>query len=581
VTSTGARSNADIAERLERLADLLELTGANPFRVRAYRTAAESILAHDVRVADLPPEELLAIKGIGKDLAQAVRDLVERGEIPQLRELEHEVPSGLLDVKRVPGVGPKRAAALWKALGVTGLDDLEREGVAGRLADLPGFGAKSQAKILAGIARVRAHQGRLRLVDAEAVVAPLVTALAGTRGVTRVDVAGSYRRGRETVGDVDVLAETDDPAPVMAALRDYPSVAEVQGTGPAKTSVVLAGGLQVDLRVVERESYGAALLYFTGSKAHNVELRGRAAERGLRLSEYGLFEVDDAGEAGRRVAGATEEEVYRALGLAEVPVELREARGEVAAAAAGSLPRLLTPGDLLGDLHLHTTWSDGAAGIGEMVTGCSARGYAYMAITDHSQALRMTGGLDAAKLARQWEALDAFEAEHDGIAILRGLEVDVLRDGRLDLDEEWLSRLDIVIASVHSFFDLERAAQTERVIAAVTHPAVNVLAHPTGRILARRDGYDIDLDEVFAAAAEGGVAVELNAAPQRLDLGDLALMRAVAAGCRIAVNTDAHALAGLDDMRFGVVTARRAWLTPDDVINAWPLERLRAFLAKR
>jgi DNA polymerase (family X) len=578
--SGGRHGNDDIALRLERLADLLELTGANPFRVRAYRTAAETIAAHDVRVADLPPEGLLALKGVGKDLAQAVRDLVEHGEIPQLAELEREVPLGLLDVKRVPGVGPKRAAAVWQALGVTGLDDLEREGRAGRLAGLPGFGEKSQAKILAGIVRVRAHQGRLRLVDAEVAVVPLIAALEEAPGVVRLDVAGSYRRGRETVGDLDVLAEANDPEPVMAALRGYHGVAEVQGTGPTKTSVVLAGGVQVDLRVVEREAYGAALLYFTGSKAHNVELRSRAAERGLRLSEYGLFEVGDDGEIGRRVAGATEDEVYRALGLESIPVELREARGEIEAAADGTLPRLLTHEDLRGDLHLHTTWSDGLGSVAEMVAACEARGYAYMAITDHSQALRMTGGLDAAKLARQWEALDAFAAEHDGITILRGLEVDIRKDGTLDLDDEWLARLDLVIVSVHSFFDLSPAAQTARIVAALEHPEVNVLAHPTGRVLARRDGYDLDLDEVFAAAAAHRVAVELNASPSRLDLGDVPLMRALAAGCQVAVNTDAHAVAGLDDMRFGVVTARRAWATPEHVVNAWPLDRLQAFLAK-
>jgi DNA polymerase (family X) len=574
-------SNGDIAGRLRRIADLLELSGANAFRVRAYRAAAETIAAHEAAVADMPLPSLLALQGVGKDIARAVRDLVEQGEIAQLAALEREVPVGLLDVVRVPGVGPKRAAAVWRALGVTGLDDLEREGRAGRLARLPGFGDTSQAKILAGIERVRARAGRVRLVDAEAVAVPLAASLAAIEGVVRLDVAGSYRRGRETVGGLDLLAQAEDAEPVMAALRDGPGVAAVRVGDARTTRVALRSGLEVGLRVVGADAYGAALLFATGSPAHTLALRSRAEELGLRLTEEGLFEVADDGEPGRPVARAhEEEEVYRALGLAFVPAELREGRGEVAAAAEGALPQLVTLRDVRGDLHLHTTWSDGSADIGEMVAACSARGYDYLAITDHSQALRMTGGLDAAKLARQWEALDAFEAAHDGITILRGLEVDIGRDGRLDLDEAWLARLDIVIASVHSAFDLAPAAQTARVVAALEHPQVNVLAHPTGRVLGRRDPYELDLDEVFAAAAAHGVAVELNAAPQRLDLGDVDLMRAVAAGCSVVIDTDAHGVAGLDDMRYGVITARRAWLTPAQVVNTWPLERVRAFLAK-
>jgi DNA polymerase (family X) len=575
----GAFDNGAVAARLERLADLLELTEANPFRVRAYRTAAETVAAHDRPVVALSLEELLSLKGVGKDLARAIRDLAEEGEIPQLRELEREVPPGLLDVTKVPGVGPKRAATLWRRLDVRSLDDLEREARSGRVADLPGFGEKTQAKLLAGISGVRARGTRLRLIDAEALAAPLVAALGAVPGVSRVDVAGSLRRGRDTVGDLDLLAQAADGEAAMAALRGDGRVIEVIGSGPTKTSVRLRGGVQVDLRVVEPDAYGAALLYFTGSKAHNVALRSRAAERGLRLSEYGLFELDARGEIATRVAGAHEEDVYGALGLTPVPPELREDRGEVEASAAGRLPRLLVANDVRGDLHVHTDWSDGTASIEEMVAACRRRGYEYMAITDHSQALRMTGGLDAEKLARQGEALDAL-GDTGGLTVLRGLEVDIRRDGSLDLDDEWLARLDIVIASVHSHFDLDVVAQTERVLAALAHPEVNVLAHPTGRVLGRRDGLALDLEAVFAAAAAQHVAVELNAAPQRLDLGDVALMQAARAGCLVAVDTDAHSVAGLDDMRYGVLTARRAWLGPQGVINAWPLHRLRSFLAK-
>lgn len=585
-------TNAVVAARLARLADLLEIDGANAFRVRAYRGAAETIEAHPEAIADLLArgDDLTALKGIGKDLAAALAALFDEGEIPALREVAERVPVGLLEVVRVPGVGPKRAATLWRELGVTSLDDLDRAAREGRVAELAGFGAKTQAKVLAGVAQVRRHGGRARLGDAEAALAPLLAAIRAASGVERVEVAGSLRRGRATVGDVDLLAVADEPAAAMATLRDHPDVAEVLGSGDTKTSVRLEGDLQVDLRVVPAASFGAAWQYFTGSKAHNVVLRQRAVDRGLRLSEYGLFRggEGDHPERGERLAGADEEGVYRALGLAWVPPELREDRGEIAAAADGRLPRLLEASDLRGDLHLHSTWSDGTAGIRAMRAACAERGYAYMAISDHSQALRMTGGLDPAKLARQWAELDEIAAEDagrsDGDApptLLRGLEVDVLKDGRLDLDDDWLARLDLVIVSVHGHLDLPQAQQTERVVRALQHPEVNVLAHPTGRLLGSREGMALDLDAVFEAAAAHGVAVECNASPYRLDLGDVELMRAVAAGCRVAIDTDAHALAGLDDMRYGVATARRAWLGREHVINAWPLGRLRAFLAKR
>ncbi|MFO8151521.1 MAG: DNA polymerase/3'-5' exonuclease PolX [Trueperaceae bacterium] len=585
-------SNAAVAARLARLADLLEIDGANAFRVRAYRGAAESIETHPEAIADVLARggDLTALKGVGKDLAAAVTTLFDDGEIPALREVAERVPVGLLDVVRVPGVGPKRAATLWRELGVTSLDDLDRAARAGRVAALAGFGEKTQAKVLAGVAQVRRHGGRVRLGDAEAALAPLLAAVRDAPGVARVEVAGSLRRGRPTVGDVDLLAVADQPAAAMAALREHPDVAEVLGSGDTKTSVRLEGDLQVDLRVVPAPSFGAAWQYFTGSKAHNVALRQRAVDRGLRLSEYGLFRGGEGEhpERGERLAGADEDGVYRALGLAWVPPELREDRGEIAAAAEGSLPRLLEPSDLRGDLHMHSDWSDGTADVRAMRAACAERGYAYMAITDHSQALRMTGGLDPEKLARQWAELDEIAAEDAASpgggprpVLLRGLEVDILKDGRLDLGDDWLARLDLVIVSVHGHLDLPQAQQTERVVRALQHPEVNVLAHPTGRLLGSREGMALDLDAVFEAAAAHGVAVECNASPYRLDLGDVELMRAVAAGCRVVIDTDAHAVAGLDDLRYGVATARRAWLAREHVVNAWTLERLRAFLAKR
>lgn len=581
-------SNAAAAARLVRLADLLEIEGANAFRVRAYRAAAETIAAHPEALSELvrAGADLTALKGIGKDLAAALTALYRDGELPALADVSKRVPAGLLDVVRVPGVGPKRAAALWRELGVTSLDDLERVAHEGRVATLAGFGIKTQAKVLAGVAVVRRQRGRTRLADAEAAVAPLLEAVRDAVGVERVELAGSLRRGRETVADVDMLAIASDARGAMGALREHPDVAEVLGSGETKTSVRLENDLQVDLRVVPAESFGAAWQYFTGSKAHNVALRQRAIARGMRLSEYGLFRHAADGETGERVAGDAEPGVYRALGMAWVPPELREDRGEIAAAAEDRLPRLVDIADIRGDLHLHSTWSDGAADVRSLRRACADRGYAYMALTDHSQALRMTGGLDADKLARQWAELDEIEAEEraDGEAaspvLLRGLEVDILRDGTLDLDDDWLERLDLVIVSVHGHLDLPQAEQTERVIRALQHPRVHLLAHPTGRLLGVREGMAIDLDAVFEAAAAHGVAVECNASPYRLDLGDVDLMRARAAGCCVAIDTDAHAVSGLAEMRFGVLTARRAWLGAEHVVNAWPLERLRAFLAK-
>ncbi len=591
-----AFSNTAVAARLERLADLLELSGANPFRVRAYRTAAATVEAHPESVADLVARgaPLTDLKGVGKDIAAALAALFATGAIPAFDELARDVPLGLLDVVQVPGVGPKRAITLWKELAVRNLDDLERVAGEGKVAALAGFGAKTQAKVLAGVAQVRRRAGRRRLGDVDVWLGPLLAALRAVPGVGRVEVAGSVRRGRATIGDVDLLAVAADGAALMAALRDHPDVAEVLGSGATKTSVRLEGDLQVDLRVVPEASFGAAWQYFTGSKAHNVALRQRAIDRGLRLNEYGVFRTggDDDAESnadpqrGERVAGTDEADVYAALGLAWVPPELREDRGEVAQAAADGLPRLLTQGDLQGDVHLHSTWSDGRGEVRAMRAACQAKGYAYHALTDHSQALKMTGGLDAAKLARQWAELDTVAAEEAEAGtsmptLLRGLEVDILKDGALDLDEEWLARLDLVVVSVHAHFDLPEAQQTARIVKALQHPQVNVLAHPTGRLLGERDGYAVDLDAVFEAAAAHGVAIECNASPYRLDLGDVELARAVAAGCTVVVNSDAHSVAGLDVMRYGVVTARRAGLGPEHVLNAWSEARVRAFLAKR
>ena len=575
-------SNAELARRLDQLADLSEIDGDNPFRVRAYRNAARRLRELEEQITDLLDHgaDLTEIEGIGKEIAEKLRDMVQTGRLKQLDELAERVPIGLTEVVRVKGVGPKHARTLWLEVGVTDVDELEKATKGGKLAGLPGFGAKTQENVLKGIDAYRRNTGRALLGEIDAVIAPLIERLRNAKGVSRVEVAGSYRRRRETVGDVDLLAIAASPEDVTKAFTSYGEVDDVLGSGDTRSSVRLASGLQVDLRVVPEEAFGAALMYFTGSKDHNVALRQRAIDRGLRLNEYGLFEGTEDDPHAKRVAGVSEEEIYQRLGLAWVPPELREDRGEIAASAEGRLPELLTQDDLRGDLHMHSTWSDGKNTLSEMIAACVERGYAYMAITDHSKALAMTGGMDEAKLARQWEELDELTADRNDITVLRGMEVDILRDGSLDLSDDWLARLDIVLVSVHSHFGLSRADQTARVVKAVSHPMVNVLAHPTARMLGERDPIDLDLGEVFDACLANQVAVEHNASVPRLDLSDTHLIAARKRGLVVSMGTDAHAVKQLDAMRFGVDQARRAWLGKDDVLNTRPLAEVRRFLTK-
>ena len=580
--------NVDIAAVLDEVAVLLEIQGANPFRVRAYQNAARTVAEQTMPVRILVEQEadLTDLPAIGKDLAASIRELVTTGRLTLLAELLADVPRSLIELTRLPGLGAKKTKRLWKELGVTTVDALEREARAGTVAALDGFGAKSQQKILDGIAAYRRHQGRFGIAEAEQQVVPLVAYLKASEAVERVEVAGSFRRRRETVGDIDILAIATDARAVMERFVAYPQVTSVAGSGDTKTSVVLRSGLQVDLRVLPAASYGAALQYFTGSKEHNVKLRKRALAQGLSVSEYGVFRVgaepegtaDETREA--PVAGREERDVYEAVGLPWIPPELREDRGELEAASDGALPRLLTLGDIRGDLQMHSTWSDGKQSLEEMLAACAARGYEYFAITDHSKALAMTGGMDARKLRAQWAEIAEVVGRHDEIRLLRGMEVDVLRDGQLDLEDELLAELDIVLVSVHSFFDLAPAEQTRRILRALQHPEVNVLAHPTGRLVNRREPMQFDLDEVLRCAAEQRVVVELNAHPDRLDLKDTHLMRAKELGLRVVISTDAHRAADLDLMRFGVDQARRAWLTAADVVNTLPLAQLSRLLAK-
>ncbi len=578
--------NAEIQHRLDEVADLLEISAANPFRVRAYRKAASTVEVLTTPCARWIAEgrELTELPGIGKEMAAHIAEMVATGRLSILEDLAATVPRGLLELMRLPSVGPKKAKRLWEELGVTSVGELEAAATEGRVAALAGFGEKSQQKILQGLADYKKHTGRFRIDYADRLVLPLVELLKGLPEVERLEVAGSWRRRRETVGDIDLLAVASNPGPVMAAFTSCAMAARVENAGDTRSSIVLGSGLQVDLRVVPRDSYGAALVYFTGSKDHNVKLRQRALARDVKLNEYGIFaagtEFVTAPGGPGWVCGREEAEIYDAVGLPWIPPELREDRGEIEAAALGRLPWLITERDLRGDLQMHSTWSDGRNSVEEMLLACAARGYEYFALTDHSKSLAMTGGMNAEKLARQWVEIDEVQARHPEITLLKSMEIDILADGSLDLEEKMIEKLDLVLVSVHSRFELPAAEQTRRILKAVEHPRVQVLAHPTGRLIGKRKPFEFDLDEVLHACAQHRVAVELNSHPERLDLKDTHLMLAKKLGVKITISTDSHLAQDLALARYGIEQARRAWLEPADVLNTLPLAELRTAIAK-
>ncbi|VTZ25062.1 DNA polymerase type-X / 3'-5' exodeoxyribonuclease [Methylocella tundrae] len=509
--------------------------------------------------------------GIGKDLAGKIAAIVTTGKFDLLESLKDELPGDLGEIAALPGLGPKRVKLLYDKLGVRSIEDLYRAAKAGRLRELRGFGPKSEAKLLAALAKPPS-QKRFKLAMAEAEAEALVSFLRPGLDKARVVVAGSYRRRRDTVGDLDILVAAHRNAAVGDRLSKYENVANVLAHGPTRTTVVLRSGLQVDLRVVPEQSYGAALMYFTGSKAHNIARRALANERGWKLNEYGLFDGE------RRIAGATEEDVYGKLDLAFVPLELREDRGEVVLAKKKRLPKLVSLSDIRGDLHVHSEWSDGTVPIADMAAAARERGYAYMAITDHSQRVTIAHGLDPARLSRQIDEVDRLNDELEGFVVLKGVEVDILADGRLDLPDKILSRLDVVVAAVHYKFDLSRQSQTERIIRAMDNRNMSILAHPTGRLIGEREPYDVDMERVIAAARERGCHLEVNAEPERLDLTDVHAQAAKSMGVKVAISTDAHTTAALGYMRFGVDQARRGWLESGDVINTRPLGELKKLL---
>lgn len=557
--------NTEIASIFDRVADLLELEGANQFRIRAYRNAARTIGSLSRNASDLvaAEEDLSELPGIGKDLAAKIKEIVQTGTLKQLKELEERVPPELIDLMKVSDLGPKRVALLHKELGIKTRKELHKAASEGKIREISGFGKKTEENILEALGRQDGgEEQRLRLSVAEDLTVPLLEYLRGVDGVKRVQAAGSYRRQAETVGDLDILVICDESSKVMDQFVNYEDVRRVISQGDTRSSVILRSNFQVDVRVVPEESYGAALHYFTGSKAHNIAIRRLAQKRDLKVNEYGVFKGDE------RVAGKTEEEVYATVDLPYIEPELREDRGELEAAREGRLPDLVTLEHIRGDLQSHTKYTDGKFTLEEMAEAARERGYEYLAITDHSKRVTMARGLDAKRLAEQLEEIDRLNQQWDDFRLLKSCEVDILEDGALDLPDDILKELDVVVCSIHYNFKLSQEKQTERVLRAMDNPHFNIFAHPTGRIIGRRAPYDLDVERVMEAAKERGCFLELNAQPERLDLKDVYVKMAKEMGIKIAISTDAHTISDLDFMRFGVGQARRGWLEPEDVLNA-------------
>ncbi|MFZ5916619.1 MAG: DNA polymerase/3'-5' exonuclease PolX [Chloroflexota bacterium] len=568
--------NREIARIFAEISDMLAIKGENRHRVLAYRRASEAIAHLERQVADVWREAALTdIPGIGAVLAEKIQELLSTGDLAFYQRLKAEVPPGVVQMLQVPDVGPKTAGRLWQELGLTSVEALEEAARSGRVQALPGMGARTEARILAGIEAMRRQSDRAPLGLAWFLAQELIATLRTVPGVRRIEPAGSLRRMRETVHDLDLLVAAENPAPVMACFRELPQVAEVLLSGDTKTAVRTQQGLQVDVRVLPPDRWGTGLQYFTGNQAHNIHLRGLAREQGLSLSEYALKRAD-----GSEILCAGEEEVYRHLGLPFIPPELREDRGEIEAALAGKLPRLIRRSDLRGDLQMHTTWSDGRNPVAEMAKAARSRGLRYIAITDHSYGMGVAGGLNEEELQQQRAEIAAVNARYDDFRILAGSEVEIRADGALDFADEVLAGLDLVVASLHTGLRSGRERTTERVLAAVRNPHVDILAHPTGRLIGRREGADLDMEAVLQAAAETGTIIEINAHPDRLDLSDVYVRRAVELGVKLAINSDAHQAQAMDLLFFGVATARRGWATPAEVVNSWELDKLLAWLKR-
>lgn len=576
--------NRKIAEIFYEIANILEIKGENPFRIRSYRNAGLTIenLTLDLKtIIDRDESELENIPNIGKSLHEKIVEIIKTGGCKFLEKLLKELPVSLLELLKVQALGPKKIQLLYTKLGIEDIDSLEKAARAGSLRDLPGMGEKTEKKIISAIESYKRNKGRFKLAEALSYAKPLVEYLESVEGVYDVTPAGSLRRKKETVGDLDILVTCKKNSTVMDSFVNYNDVREVLAKGETKSSVILKCGIQTDLRVLDKESFGAALYYFTGSKDHNIAIRGRAKKRGLKINEYGIFKETNE----ERMGGEKEEEIFSILGLDFVPPELRENRGEVGAAESHGLPKLISVADIKGDLHMHTTESDGANSIEDMAFSAMERGYEYIAITEHSKSLTIAHGLDEDRLFKQMAEIDKinlkFKSEHLKFKILKGIEVDIKADGSLDLDSAVLSELDIVVGAIHSRFGMEKEAMTERVNSALSTGLINILAHPTGRLINSREPYLIDMERVMETAKRFGVAMELNSYPDRLDLNDIHCKMAKDMGVKVAISTDSHNMLHFGNIKFGIYTARRGWLEKEDVLNTMTYQDLKSYLKQK
>lgn len=567
-----AIQNAEVAQTFSQLADLLEIQGANPFRIRAYRTAARTLIELSQNVADVIEAhgKLYEYPGIGKDLASKIEEIVQTGHLQAFDEAAEKTPKFLLDFLKIPTLGPKRVKILHEKLGIKSLEDLQRVAESNEILKVRGFGEKTRAEILEGIKKIQQEQKKhVLLFEAEEAANLLSRYLSKAPGLQKLEVAGSFRRRKEIVADLDILVTAKKSQPVMEHFLKFENIAKVISKGSTRSTVNLKSGLQVDLRVVDNNSYGAALLYFTGSKAHNIAVRARALKRGLKINEYGVFKGE------KSIVSAKEEEIYELLKLPYIEPELRENRGEIEAAVKGQLPHLIQIKDLQGDLHMHTTASDGRNSLKEMALAAKKMGYAYIGITDHSRRVAVAHGLDKKQLLKQIDQIDELNAEIQGITILKSIEVDILEDGRLDLPDDVLEKLDYTVGAIHSYFQLPSQKQTDRILRAMDNPHFRIFAHPMGRLIGKREPYAMNVEKIMKAAKERSIILELNSQPERMDLSDTLCRMAKDLGIKIAISTDSHSVNQLNLMKYGVGQARRGWLEKKDVINTLPLAKLK------
>lgn len=569
-------TNAEIAEIFNKVADLLEIKGENPFRIRAYRQAALTIDNLPQSVAEMvkSDKDLTALPGIGTDLANKIKIIATDGSLPLLETLEKEFPSEISDLLGVAGLGAKRVKKLYHELGIKSLNDLEKAAKHGKIRELEGFGQKLEESILDSLKRKNIYEYRINLYRAEQIARPLMEYLKNIPGVKQIEIAGSFRRRKETVGDLDILVICDNNEIITKKFIEYDAVAKVLSHGLRRSSILLRSKLQVDLRTFAKDNYGAALLYFTGSKEHNIQLRKTAIEHGLKINEYGVY------KGKKKIAAKTEKEIYDLVGLDYIAPELRENRGEIEAAQKGRLPKLITLADIKGDLHAHTDKTDGSFSLEEMIQAAESLGYEYIAITDHSQHVRIANGLDSKQLAAEIAEIDALRRKFKNIEILKGIEVDILEDGSLDLPDAILKELDIVVCSVHSHFKLPEQKQTERIIKAMDNKYFNILGHPTGRLIGEREPYAVNMGKVLEAAKARNCILEINAHPIRLDLNDIHCRLAKEIGVKLAISTDAHSINDYSLMRYGIGQARRGWIEKNDVVNTHPLAKLKKLLKR-